>query len=235
MIVDFSAHFGRGPAIDQHCTPAELRSLLSSAGIDRAVVSDLGAAFGDEAPDIPLPETMVAFASVSPDDGPSRVRSVKGIRIYPTYQPWDFSNGALRSLLAAARDADLIVQVYLRLQDPRALPVIAAPDAVLSSLGPIIEGNKNVRFVISGANYRELAANAALFSHGNLWADTSHIQHPINSIAKLVRAIGPTRVLFGSNAPVFYPHSGIFQILHSPISDAEKERILGGNAVELLG
>ena len=205
MIIDFNAHCGCDPSMPATYSEAELMALLKTAGIDRAVVTKLQR------------NVSVPFLG--------------GVRVYPTYTPWDFDGPAMRSLVSE----NGIVQVILRLQDPRVLPQAVSSAEVIEALDKLTPAHGDKRFVISGATLAEVKANRDLFTRENVWMDISHVQHPINSLEKAIDAIGSSRILFGSNAPIFYPQMAVFRVIHSPISDEIRERILWKNAQELLG
>lgn len=204
MIIDFNAHFGCDPSMPARHSEQQLLALLKAAGIDRALATDL--------------------------NNRGQTPFSKGVRIYPTYEPMDFAGPAMRELLGRG----CILQVYLRLQDPRVLPQAVPSAAVIEALDGVAETHKEVRLVVSGATYAEVNANRGLFTRENVWMDISHVQHPINSLEKLIDAIGSSRVLFGSNAPIFYPYANVFRVMNSKISDDDRERILWKNAAELL-
>ena len=240
MIIDFYAHCGsRSPAAwmlkqVQH----DVARLAKAAGIDWTVVADPGGAFGESSVREPMPDGLVRFASVGPAFDLGRLEqetAIKGIRIYPTYQAWDFDGPQTAKLLILAQDRGWIVQVCLRLHDPRVLPQAVASAAVIGSLDKLVESHPNMRLVISGATYAEIKANPTPFARGNVWTDISHLQHPINSLPKLLDIVDSSRVLFGSNSPIFYPQMAVFRVIHSPITDEIRERILWKNARELLG
>ena len=207
MIIDFNAHFGCDPSMPATYSEAELMALLKTAGIDRAVVTKLQR------------NVSVPFRG--------------GVRIYPTYANVGLVDEVLRGL--AERTGANILQVYLRLQDPRVLPQAVSSAQVIEALDKLAPTHGDTRFVISGANYAETKANRGLFTRGNVWTDISHLQHPINSLPKLLDIVDSSRVLFGSNSPIFYPGMAVFRVIHSPISDEDRERILWKNARELLG
>ena len=54
-------------------------------------------------------------------------------------------------------------------------------------------------------------------------------------IVRFIEAIGPERVLFGSNLPFGSMASEVSKILSLPVSDSDKESILGRNIVRLSG
>lgn len=237
MIIDFNAHFGAGPGMPATYSPEELLRLLKSAGIDRAVVADLGSAFGEQTTHQPTPEGLVRFEAINAEADLERLAGlpIKGVRIYPTYHHWDLQGDAMRDLLHVAKERGLVVQICLRLQDPRVLPQRIASAQVIEALDEMVEPYKNVRFVLSGATYYEVAECPELFKRGNVWTDISHVQHPTNSLLKLMGLIGTSRVIFGSNAPIFYPYHNVYRVLNSQLGNSQRESILWESAAELLG
>ena len=239
MIIDFCANLGCGPGMLACYDPNDLLSLAKTSGIDITIASDLSSVFGNkEINTQPLPDGLIRFASVSTIFDVGRLEcapSIKGIRIYPTYQAWDFDAPEAIKLLSLAEDRGWIVQVCLRLQDPRVLPQAVASGTVIASLDKLVESHNSVRFVVSGASYAEIKGNPTPFTRDNVWTEISHLQHPINSLTKLLDIVDSSRIIFGSNAPIFYPFSSVFRVMHSPITDQVRERILWKNARELLG
>lgn len=208
MIIDVNAHYGSDPSMPATYSEAELMALLKIAGIDRAITTDLS-------------RTLTPFPH--------------GVRLYPTYEPLDFDGLQWSTLLLQARDKKIVLQVVLRLQDPRVLPQLVSSVDVIGELKGAVEANRDIRFLVSGATLAEANANKDLFTRDNVWMDISSLQHPTNSLNKLIDAIGSHHILFGSNAPIFYPYANVFRVMNSEISDDDRERILWRNAAELLG
>ncbi len=235
MIIDFNAHFGAGPSTIEWRSAQECSEIQRAAGIDFAVASDLATAFHDAGfEEDSLPRSIIPFASLNPGFSTLSLPTVKGLRVYPAYQAWEFQGSAAARLLALCRDHGLILQVYLRLQDPRALPVTVGLAEAIKQVSRLVSADEDIRFVISGASYAEVKANPELFGRANVWTDISHVQHPINSLPKLLDLIDSSRVLFGSGAPVMYPYANLFRVMNSPIPARARERILWRNAQELL-
>lgn len=209
MIIDVNAHFGSDPSMPAPYTEEQLMALLKSAGIERAIATDL-----QKSALTPFPH---------------------GVRLYPTYESLDFRGLRWSTLLLQARDKKLVLQVFLRLQDPRVLPQAVSSAAVIEELRGAVEANSDLRFIVSGATLAEAEANKGLFTRDNVWMDISHVQHPTGSLEKLIDALGSSHLLFGSNAPIFYPYANVFRVMNSKISDEDCERILWKNALEVLG
>ncbi len=199
MIIDVNTHFGCDHSMPAAHTREQLTALLASAGIDRAIATELTRKQAD-------------FEG--------------GTRIYPTYQMVDLN-------AAAEAASGRILQVFLRLQDPRVLPQAVPSAEVIAALNGVTAANASVSFIISGANYAEANANRDLFTRDNVWVDIGHLQHPTNSLNKLIDAVGSEHILFGSNAPIFYPYANVFRVMNSKISDEDRERILWKNAQAL--
>lgn len=68
----------------------------------------------------------------------------------------------------------------------------------------------------------------------NVFLDTSTCFQP-NLIRKAVDIVGETRVLFGSDYPLYHPALGIEAVLLAGLSDKLTSGILGDNAARLLG
>lgn len=238
MIIDFYAHYGCGPGMPHCYGSSELLSLQKSSGIDVTVASDLGTAFGEtKIGQGDTPDGLIRFEGITPETDLTELesaQSLKGVRIYPTYQKWDFEGKAMADLLSLAKAKKLIVQFCLRLQDPRVLLQTVPSGEVLAALDGLIQANNEVKFVITSSNLGETGGNPSPFKHENAWSDVSQLQHPTNSLPKCISIIGSERLLFASDSPIFYPYMAVFRMLHEHISDEDRERILVKNAQELL-
>ena len=235
MIIDFNAHAGAWP--EQHISVDKdrLLRLMDESGIDMAVVSNIGEAMGGGSGTDLKHERLIPFHTVRPDTDLKALNGhVKGIRIYPTYHAWGFSGSRWANLLERAEGEGWIVQVYLRLRDPRALLQQVASADVMQSLGDAIESSCYVRLVITGMNFFEAESYLPLLRRKNVWFEISHLQHPMAPLDKLARKIGSSRMLFGTNTPFFYPFVTTFRTMHSGLSQEEMNRILSGNALSLL-
>lgn len=71
----------------------------------------------------------------------------------------------------------------------------------------------------------------------NVYIDTamSAEVQPFDDFVRMVEAMGPDRVLFGSDFPYETQKASIELIRKSPFSQSEKEMMLGGNAAQILG
>jgi predicted TIM-barrel fold metal-dependent hydrolase len=131
-------------------------------------------------------------------------------------------------------------------------PVIAhcGPDrhgrdfATPAAFAPVLRRFPDLPLVLAhlgGASWREVPALAAEFpgvrfdlSEIVSWTGSERGPSPAE-LGGLVRAVGPDRVLFGSDFPWYDPAEVIARVETLPgLGDAERALVLGGNAAELL-
>jgi predicted TIM-barrel fold metal-dependent hydrolase len=161
-----------------------------------------------------------------------------GVKLHTIGQRLDPDDPGLRPLFGYCSD--------------RGLPVIAhcGPDrhgrdfATPAAFAPVLERFPGLPLVLAhlgGALWRDVAALAS--AHASVRFDLSEIiswtgsEHgpSTDELAALVRAIGASRVLFGSDFPWYEPADVVARVSALPgLSEAERELVLGGNAAELL-
>ncbi|HEY3297211.1 MAG TPA: amidohydrolase family protein [Armatimonadota bacterium] len=241
MIIDFNVHTGNWPEQYIHFGESDLIQLMDSSGVNLSVVSDIGIVSGSaENPQCgeSTDDRLVHLRGVSPDADLEELAaddSICGLRIYPTYQAWDFTSGYWNELLSLLEQRNWMLHIYLRFRDPRIQAQVTDSDAVIKSLSSLAKEHKGLKLVFSGTNLYEADQNKGLFGRDNVWVDIAHLQHPMDSLSKLVDTLGDERILFGSNAPFFYPYTEVFRVRNSRVSDSTSSRIFSENAVRLLG
>lgn len=107
---------------------------------------------------------------------------------------------------------------------------------------PFADDHPNVKLILahigcSSTSQVDLQVRAVAQSkRGNVFADTSSSRSIFpNLIEFAVREIGPERVLFGTDTPLYCTSMQRARIDHADISDADKRLILRDNAAKLLG
>jgi len=70
--------------------------------------------------------------------------------------------------------------------------------------------------------------------HANVYLETCSSSPTLGFIEAAVEAIGPERVLFGTDMPLFDPHTQMAKVLDADLQMSAKASILGGNAARLF-
>lgn len=244
MIIDFNAHIGTWPEKNMRCSVVRLKKILVSSKIDCAVFSDITPVFSNKNELTPglkkerVPDMFIPFLSLGPHFSVGQIKKkkekIKGVRLYPVYTKYPLRQKEWYNLFTYAEQQNWIIQIYLRLVDIRTIKLTKSIASVIGSVEKIVEKYQGLKFVISGVTLEDIKKRPELFRQNNVWVEISHLQHPINALYRLLGLVDSTKVLFGSNAPLFYPKSATFQIENSEISREDKKRILAENAQKML-
>ena len=122
-----------------------------------------------------------------------------------------------------ARDQDLAVA---RLADGP-LPNIIGPLPLAESPG----GLGGARVVLLNGNHHIYAKKLGGMS--NVLFDIAMVES-VGGVAKLAEAVSPSRVVFGSHAPLFYFESASLKMKEAGFAEAQAHAIREGNARKLL-
>lgn len=69
----------------------------------------------------------------------------------------------------------------------------------------------------------------------NVYLDLTGSTNTFGLVERFVREVGAEKVLYGSDIPFIDPCGGLAKVVYAKISDREKEMILGGNILRILG
>ena len=252
MIVDICAYFGKWPywPIDT-CTPSEVVEELDHCGIDRAAVCSTRGLFvgweeGNQETEQAVrsfPERLLSFACLGPlelshtlhgrafDFDNLRNRGFRGVRLYsqyhtyhPLYEPF------VDQILEAAAVSQWPILLPLRVIMNWGLPPLN-----LDWIVALVERHPRVTWILSGINYfHELQVAVLLMQrYASVHLETSCVQG-FNAVAKLVDQCGSDHLLFGTGLPLQNGAANLQKVLRAKVSDAAREKILGGNALRLL-
>ncbi|MBQ7034191.1 MAG: amidohydrolase family protein [Clostridia bacterium] len=233
---------------------------MQKAGIDRSVllpvatnplkvssINDLSIARNGK-------DGLIWFGCIHPDQADwkgelARIADggLKGIKIHPQYQGVDIDD--IRYLRILSRAAELGLLVLTHAGDDIGFPgeVRVSPEMVLSALKQVgdlpmilahMGGWKNWERVAQLAETK-VYLDTALSLGAIAPIDDHYTQEELQMLSEeqfcdLVHTFGSERILFGTDSPWSDQGESLSAIRHLPLTDAEKENILGKNAAKLL-
>lgn len=227
-------------------TAAGLLASMDRAGIGRAVVCSIATeprqfkAILQWSSGIASPR-LLPFPSVHPASPEARdeVRRVaeggfRGLKLHPEYQDFHVDDPALASFYEAIDAAGLIILFH-------AGHDIGFPDSERSAprrILQVVRSHPGLRVVASHlGGFRRWDEVAGHLLGSNLYLDTSYtLGHiPAGLFTTIVNGHRPDRILFGSDSPWVDQAEALGQIRDLRLEPALEARILGGNAMALLG
>ena len=248
MIVDIHGYFGTWPFWPiKTRTGDDLIRLMDRHGIDKVGVCSLRAIFDDwergneEMLDLTRErgDRLIGFATVAPVFGEAAVdrlpryreQGVRGVRLFPYYHGYALAEDPmLDRILEKASHLRMPVVIPKRLTMNWMLPALdIEPIAAIAARFP------DLKIIVGGVNYRGARQAVGMMrTHGNLMIETSCLQY-MGSVEMLVSEVGTQRILFGTGLPLQYPACGLAKVTNAEISKQDRDRVLGGNAMDLLG
>jgi len=232
----------------RHRTADDLLRLMDAAGIARAVVSPLGAAFrlDTSGPNAELLEfirnhadRLAAAFAVNPnyptwEDGLREALEggAVALRLYPNYHAYPTADSACIEATHAAAEAGLPLLVAARLQDERSHhPMMKVPPVTPGALARLAAAVPRARLVVT---MLRLAEVQGLVEAPNLHFDLCGMQGPVGFLAQLLEAVGPERLLLGTALPLQYPLPSVEKLRTATLSPEVHAAIASGNAKRLL-
>jgi predicted TIM-barrel fold metal-dependent hydrolase len=169
-----------------------------------------------------------------------------GVRLYPSYHNYTLQKPEVARLLELAGKRGLLVQIAVRMEDPRVhLPVTLTPPVDVAPLPELLAAQPGVKVqLLNGLNATDALRNQAgkrLIEQTQVKFDLSHLEGN-GGLGKLLRgdadsgrpALAAERIVFGSHAPYFPCFSSVFKLFESPLDRPELEKIMRGNAERIL-
>jgi len=172
---------------------------------------------------------------------------LKGIKLHPDYQDAMFNDIRYKRIISYATELGLVVVVHAGVDI--GLPSIThcTPDMVCEVLDEV-QPERLVLAHMGGWNlWDEVLAKLCgrnvymdtAFSYGEIaWLSGAEHRWKLASeemFLKLIRAHGADRIVFGTDSPWTDQKRAIKDIQALPLSDEDKKKILGENALQLLG
>lgn len=168
-----------------------------------------------------------------------------GIRLYPSYHNYTLQHPDVVRLLKLAAKSGLVVQIAVRMEDPRVhLPVTRTPPVDVEPLADLaaLPGLKlQLLNAFNGTQPLRGASGRRLIEQTSATFDISHVEGHAG-IARLISGdrdagrppVPVQRLVFGSHAPYFPCESAVLKLFESPLGRPELEKVMRGNAEQLL-
>jgi len=243
-------------------TAAGLKASMRKAGIDYSVVLPVATnplklnSMNSVSIELNGKDNLIYFGAMHPDapdwkEELSRIaeNGIKGIKIHPVYQGVDIDDVRYLKILEYAAELGLIVLMHAG--DDIGFPgeVRCSPKMIANALRQVGDIKIILAHMGGWKNWKEveyyLAPTSAMldtaFSLGKITPlDNTFSKEFLNlldeeNFLNLVDAFGSDRILFGTDSPWTDQKQSLDLIKNLPLGEDEKAKILGENALKLLG
>jgi predicted TIM-barrel fold metal-dependent hydrolase len=139
-------------------------------------------------------------------------------------------------LLAQAERRGLVVQLAVRMEDPRTHhPLLQLPDVDLAPLAELVAARPKLPLVLLNS-CASLRGNARreLLARGNVYVEIATLEG-VAGVSKLLEVVATDRVLFGSHFPFFNLESALLKMRESALPKDQAAAVTHDNAIRLLG
>jgi predicted TIM-barrel fold metal-dependent hydrolase len=148
------------------------------------------------------------------------------LKIMPTLYNLDLLGPMTFALMDKARAAGAIVNIHSggNLSHPL-------------RIGAVARRYPDVSIIMDHMGYREWGEDAVIAAQDNpnIYLGTTIASFEPDAVIGAVKALGPERVVYGSNAPALYSDLAVQAIRRCKLGRVAEELVLGGNLARLLG
>ena len=163
------------------------------------------------------------------------IHEMPGVRLHPNYHAYELDHPAFAELLAAAEQLKLVVQVALRMEDPRTQhPLVAVADVNPTPLVKLLGARPTLRVqLLNAMTVLRPDLLDRLVAAGNVSIEVAMLEG-VNGLQKTLNHTPLERVLFGSYFPFFAWEAAQLKLQESPLAEMQREAIGERNAAALL-
>jgi predicted TIM-barrel fold metal-dependent hydrolase len=253
-MIDTNVYLSRWPARRLPCdeTPALVAKLKANGvtqawagSFDALLHRDIGGVNGRLAAECREhgDGLLVPFGTVNPTlpDWEEDLRrcheqhKMSGIRLHPNYHGYTLAGPSVAALLEQAAARGMLVQIALRMEDPRTQHKLLAVEDVDAM--PLVERfSKLPKLRLELLNALSILRPDALdklIAAGEVFVEIASLEG-IGGLANLLKHVPPDRILFGSHAPFFAWESAQLKLQESALAGAQRAAIERGNAAKIL-
>lgn len=162
------------------------------------------------------------------------------IRLHPDYHGYTLDSDECHAVCESAAERGLIVQLALRMDDPRiSHPLVQVPVTLPSAfkgrpVEALLQRHSELRLIVMN-NYGSIRHDVAarLAKTGHVYFEISHAEQ-VGTLEKLVAEIPLDRILLGSHFPLFNLEAATLKFQESKLTAAQTAAIQHGNADALM-
>ena len=247
MVIDVHAHLGHWYFPISEMTPSDLLRQMDRFGIDCTLVSSsLALRYDFIRGNRELAESLVstsrilAYVTVNlhyPHESIDQIHAYKdyrdsmgirrfvGVKIHPMINNKRFDSKAGFLVAEAACPADM----------PRLLHTDGSERETPRQILPVLQEFPDLKIILAHAGGLDWHLATDIADSGpHVFAEICSSCSSPDKILQLMDAFGSNRVLFGTDTTLFHPGYALGMVQDAPLSNEERVRILGGNALQLF-
>jgi predicted TIM-barrel fold metal-dependent hydrolase len=181
----------------------------------------------------PVPAVHPGLPGWEEDLATARAAKAPAIRCDPTFLALEPAGREMRALVGAAAEAQIPVQMAVRLEDGRQRhPHDRAPDLPAAAVRALVRSHPKARFVVTHADrgfVEEVHFGSTPEESARIWWDICWLWGPPEDhLELLLGTIGPDRFVFGSGTPLRLPENALAKLdlldLEPAVRDAVEHR-----------
>ncbi len=253
-MIDAHAHIGHFVADHMSGDANVVRGLATSAGIDQTIISSLPAMAGELASGnaavitaVEQHENLFGFIVLHPFFPVDSARLIErygghpkvvGFKLHPRIGRYELTYRAVGELIEMVQPLGLPVQSHTTgTQTPDVS--VASRYSTIWMIKQLAEEFPSVNFIAAHMGISEHLQSGAEAVQGcrtnNLWLDTAAIELAHNGLlGVIVRRIGTSRIIFGSDSPVHHPGAFTHLLAASSLSSSAIEAVARDNLVAIV-
>lgn len=159
---------------------------------------------------------------------------MRGIRLHPNYHGYTLADPRFARLLAMAAERGLLVQIALLMEDTRThINLMRVPDVDPAPLADLLPKTPRARVVLLNSGKALPRLPERLIANRGLYHDIARVEGS-GEVARVMRALPPGSLLFGSHAPFFIFESALIKIDEAGLGPEDVRALLADNARALL-
>ena len=244
-VIDFHNHVGSVRSHGFKAYPDRYVRVMDDAGIDRACINCIW--FGDASHGNNLvasfvaryPDRFVGVAFVTPHYPEEAIGELerafdtlgmKFLKIYPSYFGRPQDDPAYFPIYEWCNDRGIAVMSHASYVFDKETVTLPARYEALTKRFP------RIKWVLAHAGAgRQSGAIEAARTLPNVYLETAYAVGAPGQLEAVVEGVGADRILYGSDMPLFDARNQVGRIATADISEEDKRKILGLNAIKLLG